>query len=159
MSRHDPTRAGGSGIEGSVRDATTDEPLPGATVMLEGTSMGAATDLDGRFVIRDVPPSSYTVRITYVGYQTEEMQVRVGPDIPTGLEIKLTAAALRGKEVVVTAQASGQNAAINQQLSAMQITSVVSAAKIQELPDANAAESLGRFCQTRPSMVRDPGVP
>ncbi len=52
---------------------------------------------------------------------------------------------IQGEVVVVTAQAAGQNEAINTQLSSQQIVSVVSAARIQELPDANAAESVGRL--------------
>ncbi|MCL5020652.1 MAG: carboxypeptidase-like regulatory domain-containing protein [Bacteroidetes bacterium] len=48
-----------SSIEGSVKDSQTGEPLPGATVLLVGTSMGAATDLNGNFTIRDVPPGEY----------------------------------------------------------------------------------------------------
>jgi TonB-dependent receptor len=52
---------------------------------------------------------------------------------------------ITGKEVVVTAQAKGQTEAINQQLSSKNIIDVVSSARIQELPDANAAESVGRL--------------
>ena len=60
-------------------------------------------------------------------------------------DFKLVAVSIQGETVVVTAQASGQNAAINQQLASNAITNVVSAARIQELPDANAAESVGRL--------------
>ncbi|HXX65103.1 MAG TPA: TonB-dependent receptor, partial [Bacteroidota bacterium] len=55
------------------------------------------------------------------------------------------AVAIEGQTVVVTAQALGQNQAINQQLSSQQIVNVVSSARIQEVPDANAAESVGRL--------------
>lgn len=142
-------------IEGHVKDAQTGEALPGATVLLLGTSMGSATDLSGRFIIRDVPPGSYTIRTTYVGYQSNETPLQVGSSAHMAVEIRLVAVAVQGKEVVVTAQASGQNAAINQQLSSMQITNVVSAAKIQELPDANAAESVGRLPGV--SLIREGG--
>ena len=59
------------------------------------------------------------------------------------------------KEIVVTAQASGQNAAINQQLSSDKIINVVSAAKIEALPDANAAESVGSLPGI--SLIREGG--
>ena len=58
-------------------------------------------------------------------------------------------------EIVVTAQASGQNAAINQQLSSDNIVNVVSSLRIRALPDANAAESIGRLPGV--SLVRDGG--
>ncbi len=134
-----------SSIEGSVKDSQTGEPLPGATVLLVGTSMGAATDLNGNFTIRDVPPGEYKLRTTYVGYLTKEVPVKVESDLVSKVTVKLAAVALKGKEVIVTAQASGQSGAINQQLSSSTIENVVSAARIQELPDANAAESVGRL--------------
>ena len=150
-----PVYAAISSVAGSVLDAKTDQPLPGATVMLLGTSMGAATSLQGAFSIENVPPGSYTLRATYVGYHTKELPVRVEPGKRSTVTIKLLAVALNGKEVVVTAQASGQNGAINQQLTSDRIENVVSAARIQELPDANAAESVGRLPGI--SLIREGG--
>ncbi len=141
-----PAFAAGSGtIQGSVKDEQSGDPLPGANVLLVGTSMGASTDLNGNFVIRTVPSGSYTLRTTYIGYKAKETSVKVAPGENLKVELKLQAVGIQGKEVVVTAQANGQNQAINQQLSSNQIVNVVSAARIQELPDANAAESLGRL--------------
>ncbi|MBK7256919.1 MAG: carboxypeptidase-like regulatory domain-containing protein [Ignavibacteriae bacterium] len=42
-------------VEGTVRDAQTGDPLPGANVMILKTSLGASTDMDGKFIIRNVP--------------------------------------------------------------------------------------------------------
>lgn len=138
--------AAGSGtVEGYVRDSRNHEALPGANVLLVGTSMGASTDLNGSFLIANVPAGSYTIRAAYVGYKTENRHIDVKPNATVTINFPLEAVGIKGKEVVVTAQAAGQNAAINQQLSSDQIENVVSAAKIQELPDANAAESVGRL--------------
>ena len=60
-------------------------------------------------------------------------------------QFSLDPEALEGATVNVTVQAEGQKAAINQQLSSKSIVNVVSSARIQELPDANAAESIGRL--------------
>lgn len=144
-----------SKISGKVTDAVSGDPLPGANVLLTGTSLGAATDINGGFVVQNVPSGSYTIRTTYVGYDPKEVQIQVNGGTPLSINIKLQPVAVQGQEVVVTAQASGQNAAINQQLTAMQVTNVVSAAKIQELPDANAAESVGRLPGV--SLVREGG--
>ena len=116
-----PLYAATSSIEGYVRGAKSNESLPGATVMLVGTSMGAATRLDGSFSIENVPVGSYTLRVTYVGYQTKEMPVKVAAGKTSVVSIKLLAVAVKGKEVLVTAQASGQNGAINQQLTSNRI--------------------------------------
>ncbi len=142
-------------VQGTVMDSQTGDALPGANVLVQGTSLGAATDLNGGFVIRNVPPGSYKLRSTYVGYDTKITEVDIKPGEKVKLSIRLDAVGIKGKEVVVTAQASGQSNAINQQLSSVQITNVVSAAKIQELPDANAAESVGRLPGV--SLVREGG--
>jgi hypothetical protein len=57
-------------ISGEVRDGTTKQPLPMATVALEGTSYGATSDERGRFVIRNIEPGTYHVRGSYIGYRT-----------------------------------------------------------------------------------------
>ena len=134
-----------SNIEGYVKDAKTGEPLFGANIMLVGTSMGAATDMNGKYLIQNVLPGTYKIRATYIGYkgQTTEINIKNGEQLKQNF--KLEPVGVQGKTVVVTAQATGQSQAINQQLSSDQIINVVSAAKIQELPDANAAESVGRL--------------
>jgi TonB-dependent receptor len=132
-------------VTGVVRDAQTRDPLPGANVMLVKTSLGASTDIEGRYSIRDVPVGSYTLRATYVGYRQKDVAVEVKEGQTIKQEITLTAVGVEGEEVVVTAQAAGQKEAINQQLSSLPIVNIVSRARIQELPDANAAESVSRL--------------
>ncbi len=132
-------------VEGTVRDAQTGDPLPGANVMILKTSLGASTDMDGRFTIRNVPVGAHSLRAAYVGYLQKVVTIQVKEDATIRQDFKLSAVGVEGQEVVVTAQAAGQKEAINQQLSAMPIMNVVSAARIQELPDVNAAESVGRL--------------
>lgn len=133
-------------VEGVVRDSQTGEGLPGANVILAGTALGGATDFKGRYVIYNVPAGSYTIRATYVGYNSVQFPLQVvEATSPTTRDFALDPVTLEGETVVVTAQAMGQNEAINQQLASQQIVNVVSSARIQELPDANAAESIGRL--------------
>jgi TonB-dependent receptor len=132
-------------ISGTVRDSQTGEALPGANVLLVKTSLGASTDVDGRYIIRDVSPGTYSLRATYVGYNQKEIAIQVKEGQALKQDFKLMAVGVEGEEVVVTAQAAGQNEAINRQLSSMPVMNAVSAARIQELPDANAAESVARL--------------
>ena len=144
-----------SRIEGKVTDATTGEPLFGANLVLEGTSIGAATNIEGKYIIQDVIAGSYTLKISYIGYESKTIQINLKENEHLEENIQLDAVTVSTGEVVVTAQASGQNAAINQQLASSNIVNVVSSARIQELPDANAAESIGRLPGV--SLVRSGG--
>lgn len=140
------TLASGKGtIKGFVRDAQTNAPLPGANVFLNGTGIGSSTDLDGYFTITNIPPGKYTLRVVYVGYRKIDMPVTIKANEVIVKKIKLHPQALQGEEIVVTSQASGQKAAINQQLSAKSIVNVVSSEQIQEHPDATAAEAISRI--------------
>ena len=147
--------AAASHVTGSVKDAKSGDALPGATVMIVGTSLGASTDLNGAYSIVNVPPGSYRIRATYVGFKEETKAVHVKEGEDLTVDFRLEPVGIQGKTVVVTAQAAGQNNAINQQLTSDKIVNVVSAAKIRELPDANAAESVGRLPGI--SLVRQGG--
>lgn len=142
-------------IQGKATDATSGDPLPGVTVQLEGTSLGAATDLNGNYDILNVPAGSYTIKASYIGYETLTLKVVLKDGQQLREELKMHAVGVTTKEVLVTAQASGQNAAINQQLTSDNVVNVVSSARIQALPDANAAESVGRLPGV--SLIRNGG--
>ena len=138
--------AQGSGsIKGTVYDKTTKDELPGANIIVEGTSIGSASNLDGQFLIRNIPEGKQTVTVSYVGYQPQTMEIEITPNRTLEIDFQLSATAVEGQEVVVTGQAQGQLQAINQQLSSDKISNVVSEQKIQQLPDFNAASALSRL--------------
>ncbi len=71
-------------ISGVVTDKDTKEPLPGVNVVVEGTTLGAATDANGRYFILQVPPGTYSVVVTMIGYQaTKVTNVKVSVDLTT----------------------------------------------------------------------------
>ncbi len=141
-------------ISGVVTDAITGEPLPGANIIVEGTSKGAATDDQGKYQIPRVPDGTYTLIASYIGYQESRKEVTIANENIV-VDFELSFATVEGEEVVVTAQAEGQMAAINQQISSVTIKNVVSADKIQQIPDVNAAESVARLPGV--SLVRSGG--
>ena len=132
-------------IEGVISDQITSKPLPYANVFIDGTSLGSASDLKGNYSIPDIPPGSYTIKVRYIGYKNHDEIIVVQSDSVIELNCSLNPVALEGEMIEVTVQAEGQKAAINQQLSSKSIVNVVSSARIQELADANAAESIGRL--------------
>lgn len=91
-------------IKGSILDADTGDPLIGATVVIQGTLKGEAADIDGNFLILNVPPGTYTLEVRYIGYVTQIIEnVVVRTDLTTTQEIKLQPETFEGEEVVVTA--------------------------------------------------------
>jgi len=132
-------------IYGVVKDSLTGDVLPGANVLLEGTSLGGATDVDGNYVIHGVSPGSYKLTVRYIGYRGKVVSIELSSGAKVQHNFSLLPQAVEGQEVIVTAQAQGQKAAINQQLMSNTITNVVSSEKIQQLPDDNAATALSRL--------------
>jgi outer membrane receptor protein involved in Fe transport len=91
-------------LSGVVKDQDTNEPLVGANVVIVGTTMGAATDLDGSFFIINVPPGKYDVEVSILGYQRmKQRDVIVNSGRTTTANFVLRAAALVQQEVVVQA--------------------------------------------------------
>lgn len=132
-------------IKGVVTDSSSGEPLPGANVLIKGTSIGAATNLKGEFTLPKILPGTYTIKITYIGYKDKEIKVRLGAGKTVTLEAPLSWVAVKGRAIQITAQAEGQTQAINRQISERSIVNIVSATKIRELPDENAAAALARL--------------
>ncbi len=92
-------------LTGTVRDAQTKEPLVGANVILVGTNFGAATDVNGRFVILNIPPGSYSVRVSSIGYEAvvvENVKIIVDQTVEISVNLKQTDIILQ--EVYVVAQ-------------------------------------------------------
>jgi hypothetical protein len=91
-------------IAGTVTDARTGEPLPSVNITLEKTNLGAATNVDGYFVILNVPPGRYRLTAKLIGYKAESViDIRVDIDQTTTQNIKLSEEAIAGEEVTVVA--------------------------------------------------------
>jgi TonB-dependent receptor len=146
---------GQSTLQGVVTDSLTSEKLIGINVILEGTSLGSATNVEGEYRITGIPQRFFTVKVSCIGYETKRLSIDLTNSASTQLNVKLKQTIIQGEAVVITAQMRGQVAAINQQLTATSIVNVVSEEKIKELPDANAAESIGRLPGV--SLIRSGG--
>lgn len=89
-------------IKGTVVDKTTKEPLTGATIQVAGTTMGTITDFDGKFELPELENKAYTLIISYVSYQTQEIQVDATK--PQSLEVTLSSDDKQLNEVTVVAR-------------------------------------------------------
>lgn len=92
-------------ITGTVTDAGTQAPVDGAQVSVEGTSRGALTNRTGRYLITDLTPGTYTVRIVHIGMRSTSQEVAVSAGEPAVVDFSLEISAVSLDEVVVTGTA------------------------------------------------------
>jgi len=92
-------------IVGRVVDAESGDGLPGASVIIVGTAMGAATDVDGYYFIVNIPPGRYTLRVEMMGYnKVKKTDVIVNIDRTTTMNFSLKSTVLEMEEVTVVAE-------------------------------------------------------
>ncbi len=142
-------------VSGIVTDAANNSLLWGTNILIAGTSIGTTTNQDGKYNLYNVKEGKAVIIFRYIGYKTDSVKVNIKSQKVLLLNIKLKPEILKGKEVVITAQLQGQQAAINQQINSNSIVNIVSKDKIEALPDQNAAESLARLPGI--SLVRSGG--
>ena len=93
-------------ISGKITDNSSNEELIGANIIVVGTTIGTSTDLDGKYQIKGLQPGKYSIKVSYISYQS----ITVGNiDVKTNqsaiVDISLTSASTELDEVVVTAEA------------------------------------------------------
>ena len=89
-------------IVGQVTCAETNEALPGANVQIHKTFLGASCDADGNFMIAKVAPGVYTLKISFIGYNTEQVRVRVEPKRDAVVNVRLTPSPIQFDQIIVT---------------------------------------------------------
>ncbi|MBN1479987.1 TonB-dependent receptor [candidate division KSB1 bacterium] len=91
-------------IRGQAVDTNSGEPLPGVNVIIDGTTRGAATDINGEYFILNVSPGKYTLRATMMGYEVRVVtDVVVSVNRTTTIHFAMRETVIEGEEVVVTA--------------------------------------------------------
>jgi outer membrane receptor protein involved in Fe transport len=107
-------------ISGVIKDAATGEKLMGVNIQLVGTTLGGVTDIQGSYFVINVPPGTYSLQATMVGYEkTIITGVRVSSDHTTPVDIALQSTTLAGQEVTVVAERE----IVKKDISAAQISS------------------------------------
>lgn len=92
-------------LSGRIIDAASGEPLIGANILIEGTTLGAAADIEGNYFIINIPPGSYNIKISSIGYSSKIIEnVRISVDQTTNLDLSLAEESIEIGEVVVAAQ-------------------------------------------------------
>lgn len=127
-------------IIGTVVDAQTGEALPGVNIVVQGTTTGTSTDVDGRFEFT-VPSLTNTLIFTYIGYEPLEVAINGRNE----LNIEMSSETVTGEEVRITGLRMGQVRSIGQKREAVNIIDAISADEAGRLPDLNVAESAQRI--------------
>ncbi len=127
-------------VNGKVADAVTGEVLPGVNILVQGTLTGTVTGVDGRYSVL-VNGSESVLVYSFIGYVSQT--VTVGTQ--SAIDIELSPDVQTLGEVVITAQGRGQKQAVQQQINSNTIKNVVAPDRLQENPDANATEAIGRL--------------
>ena len=134
-------------IGGVVVDAASGEALPGVTVQIEGTALGAATDIDGKYTIRLVHPGIYTLVLSMVGYtRTTVTGVSVASDSITSLNLSMTEQSVNVDGIKVEAKSLEDNEAsmLNVRQKAAAVSDAISFEGMQRSGAGNAADALAR---------------
>jgi len=135
-------------IAGTIHDATTGEPLIGCNVIIRGTYLGGATDLDGTFIILNVPPGEYALTANMIGYTSTQMTgVVVAIDLTTKIKLELDIGILEGEEIIVTFD----RPKVQRDRTSTQVH--VDAGMIQDLP----VEEISEVLELQSGITKDAG--
>ena len=135
-------------VMGKVVDKETGEPLIGANVLILGTTLGAATDVNGRYVIQNVPPGTYDIRASYVGYQSVTIRgIRVTAGLTETVNFELPSTAIATEPVTVVARRPLV------ERSATNAVRIIKAEEFEKLP----VRGIGAYIAIQPGVVYQNG--
>ena len=134
-------------IKGTLSNLETGEAIPFANVVLEGTRYGAATDINGFYLINKMPEGNYTLRVRFVGYQeyTEPITIKKGQTIIRNISLKSESKTLSAVNVTDNRT---EERKIQTQVSVEKIT----ASQIRQMPSIGGTADLAQYLQVLPGI-------
>src|SRR5213594_40880 len=141
-------------ITGRVTDSSGGA-LIGARVSVQPKGVTVISDAQGQFFVNDLDPGSYTVTVTYVGFEPFTQTLDVTAGRAASVDAKLEVESVSLKVLVTAERASGEAEAINREITADNVLQVLPADVIRSLPNANMADALGRLPSV--TIERDEG--
>ena len=134
-------------VTGTVIDEKTGDPMIGANVRIEGQSLGAMVDLNGKYLIANVPEGTYNIVITMLGYsRTTIKNVQVSAESAATISVKLREEVLEVEGITVEAQAldNTEAALLKQRQKSLSISDAISAEDISRGGTSDAASAMSR---------------
>ncbi len=130
-------------VYGRVLDETN-QPLPGATLLIDALKTGTYTNFNGYYELVDLPSGTYDVRVSFLGYQEALMALTVNQS-KIAFDVQLKPNINTMEEVVIQGSiGKGQAKALNMQRSKNNITNIISSDQVGKFPDANIGDALKR---------------
>jgi len=135
-------------IRGFIHDRNTKSPLIGVNVIVDKTSYGAASDINGEFIINSLPAGTYNLSFGMIGYGTlKKLNIPVNPKKSTTLNIELELKSIQGEQVIVTGKTFTKS--LDATVSEMNLDFT------ELMNDAGSAMDVQRMMQALPSVVTD----
>ncbi len=134
-------------ISGSVVDAQTGEALIGVTVALDGTKLGAITDLDGKYTIKKVPAGTYVLRISMIGYmatQITAVEVTSADPVSVSVALKPHIVEIKSVEVIAKAERNNEASLLKLRQKSNSVSDAISAEQISRTGSSDAASAMSR---------------
>ncbi len=134
-------------IQGAVYDVDNGESIPFATVTLDNSTRGVVTDLNGFFILNQIPDGTYTLRVRFIGYEdyTEQITLKGRQTKRMNIQIKESAQTLETVEITSTRR---EERRLNTQVSVEKI----SASQIQQMPSIGGQSDLAQYIQVLPGV-------
>lgn len=135
-------------IEGTAKDKSTNETLPGVMVTLEGTVIGASADFDGKFIIKNVKPGKYRLKVSYISYNTmyiDNVVVTEGKTTSVPVVLSQNTVALEGVTVTGVRKTNTDISMINVTRMSPVVSIGISGQQILRSQDRDASEVIRRL--------------
>jgi len=141
------TLAQGGTLRGFVYEEDSGEPVIFTNVYLRGTSLGASTDVNGYFSINNIPDGTYTLQVTYLGFDTLKKQIDISVDRIITEKLFLKKSSIQMQTVEISAQK--QEALTNVTMSVTKATPK----EIKQIPSIGGTPDLAQYLQVVPGVV------
>ncbi len=132
-------------LSGTLVDAEFGDGLIGANVFIDGTTFGAATDIDGKYVIERIPAGTYTVVFSSIGYSKQTITgVQIKADEVTRIDLVMKTESFETEEVVISAKAVSNTEAslLAKRQKSISVSDAISAEEISKSGSGDAAAAM-----------------
>ncbi len=135
-------------VTGAVTDAKTNETLIGATIFLEGTTIGTITNFDGNYVVDEIPAGTYTVRCSFISYETksvEQVEITAGETVKIDFTLGESTVEIGDVKVVAKANRESEAMLLMDQKEASGIKESIGSKRLSALGVSDAASATSKI--------------